>query len=158
MCYFPNIIHSHSIKKVPSPWTTVPKTIITDRSYTTLFRSVTSFDIDLMVELKESNVTTSIRGKLFRWKESLIFARKLDSCISKIIWNICYGVNKWHAKYKKLAEFGKKWILKKRRFLNNAVLMIRFLHHWQLSEEVYTLDIQKRLIMYTNTLMIFCQW
>ena len=31
------------------------------------------------------------------------FAGKLDYCISKISWNICYGVNKLNAKYKILA-------------------------------------------------------
>ena len=41
------------------------------------------------------------------WKGSPIFVRKLDSYISNISWNIYYGVNKWHAKYKILAELGK---------------------------------------------------
>ena len=41
--------------------------------------------LSFMTEQK-TNVTTSISGKLFKWKGSPIFARKLDSCISKTSW------------------------------------------------------------------------
>ena len=70
-----------------------------------------------MTELKNKNNTTSICGELFRWKGSPIFARKLYHWISKISWNICFGVNKWHAKCKILAEFGKHfWYCKRKDY------------------------------------------
>ena len=37
------------------------------------------------------------------------FQEKIDSCISKISWNIYYTVNNWHAKYKMLEEYGKNY-------------------------------------------------
>ena len=35
------------------------------------------------------------------------FSISMDSCIRKIIWNIYYGFNKWHANYKMFSQFGK---------------------------------------------------
>ena len=48
-------------------------------------------------------------------------------------------------------------IQKDTRFLNNEGLLIHSLHHWKILEGYYLRDIQKILIMYTKTVMIFCQ-
>ena len=43
-----------------------------------------------------------------------------------------------------MAEFGKRFgYFKRKKFLNNAGLVIRFLRHCQLLGEIYTQDIQK---------------
>ena len=41
-------------------------------------------------------------------------------------------------------NLGEFWILQKIRSINNAGLVIHVLHHWQLLEEIYTQDIQKK--------------
>ena len=54
-------------------------------------------------------------------------------------------------------NLGKRWILQEGISLNNTGLAIHVLHNCQLLEVIYTQDIQKILIMYTKTVMIFCQ-
>ena len=50
------------------------------------------------------NVTTSICGKLFRWKGSPNFLQEpWIIALAKSVGTIFYGVNKWHDKYKILA-------------------------------------------------------
>ena len=70
-----------------------------------VFHNILSF----MIQIKKSNVTTSICGKLFQWKGSRIFAQTMDSCINQISWNIYSRFNIWNANYKILAKSEKDY-------------------------------------------------
>ena len=50
-------------------------------------------------------------------------------------------------------NLGKIMVTKNRIFLNNEGLVIHVLCHWKLLYVIYSLDIQKVSIIYTNTLM-----
>ena len=109
-----------------------------------------------MTELKKSNDTTTICGNLFRRKGSPIFARKLDSCVRKMGSNICYGVNKWHAEYNLFAKFGRIWDTTEDKINEQCRIGDTcFISLATIGGNLYTRH-PKLLIMYTNTLMIFC--
>ena len=86
-----------------------------------------------MTEFKDiSNVTTSICGKLFRWKGSPIFQEpwiiELSQSVETFIMVSISDIP--------TVSIGKMWVFfwikQKRRFLNNAGLVIHVLRHWQL--------------------------
>ena len=53
------------------------------------------------------------------------------------------------------SNLGHLWILQKRGFLDNSGLVIHVLLHWKLLEGICSRYIQKILIIYTETVMIF---
>ena len=121
-----------------------------------VFQNILSFMKQLNIYI--SNVTTSICGKLFRWKGSPIFAKNWILALAKSVETFVMMSISEMPTIKYCYNLGTMMDTTKYKILKNAEVVIRVLCNWQLLEEIYTQDIQKILIMYTKTVMIFCWW